>query len=115
MTGVEILAAEEVVVEYAFSWKYALISGGLMVLFFVVLDVILNAYERGSLSGITVVGLVLGLFIGGIVGASESTPISYETQYKVIISSEVKMSDFLEKYEIIDSEGKIYTVREKNK
>lgn len=115
MTGVEILAAEEVVVEYAFNWMYALIWGGLMVLLFVVLDVILNAYERGSLSGITVIGLVLGLYIGGVAGVSERTPISYETQYKVTISSEVKMSDFLEKYEVVDSEGRIYTVREKNK
>ena len=38
----------------------------------------------------------------------------YETQYKVTISDEVKMDEFCEKYEIIEQDGKIYTVRERN-
>jgi len=63
-----------------------------------------------------VIGLIVGAILGAIVGvlpASYSTPIAYETQYKVTISDEVLMNDFLEKYEIIDQEGKIYTVRER--
>ena len=33
-------------------------------------------------------------------------------QYKVTISDEVSMNEFFDKYEIIDQEGKTYTVRE---
>lgn len=39
-------------------------------------------------------------------------PTAYETHYKVLISDEVSMNEFLEQYEIIDQEGKIFTVRE---
>ena len=50
---------------------------------------------------------------GTIVGLVSRKPIAYETHYKVITDDSVTMSDFLDKYEIVDQEGKIYTVREK--
>ena len=34
-------------------------------------------------------------------------------QYKVTIDETVSMVEFMDKYEIIDQEGKIYTVRER--
>ena len=34
------------------------------------------------------------------------------TPYKVLISDEVKLVEFLDKYEILDTEGEIYTIRE---
>lgn len=58
-------------------------------------------------------GAILAILFGILVGGITSTPISYETQYKVIIDDSVSMNEFLDKYEIIDQEGKIYTVREK--
>ena len=38
----------------------------------------------------------------------------YETVYDIIIGDEVSFNDFNEHYEIIDQNGNIYTVREKN-
>ena len=35
------------------------------------------------------------------------------TEYKVTIDDSVSMNEFLNKYEILDQEGKIYTVKEK--
>ena len=35
------------------------------------------------------------------------------TDYKVIIDNSVKYVEFTEKYEVIDQEGEIYTIREK--
>ena len=35
------------------------------------------------------------------------------TEYKVTIDDSVSMNEFLDKYEIIDQEGKIYTVKER--
>lgn len=55
-------------------------------------------------------GIILGFQIGTIF-ATESGEV--ETTYKVLISDEVLMNDFMDKYEIIDQEGKIYTVRER--
>lgn len=34
------------------------------------------------------------------------------TRYKVTISDDVKLVEFLEQYEILDTEGEIYTIRE---
>lgn len=37
----------------------------------------------------------------------------YETRYQVTIDDSVSMNEFQDKYEIIEVEGKIYTVRER--
>ena len=37
----------------------------------------------------------------------------YETHYQVTIDDSVSMNEFQDKYEIIEVEGKIYTVRER--
>jgi hypothetical protein len=37
------------------------------------------------------------------------------TEYKVIIDDSIKYVEFMEKYEVIDQEGEIYTVRERTK
>lgn len=66
-----------------------------------------------------IVGVLIGFFggilIGILGGICFRTPIieKVETQYKVIVSDEVSMNEFLEKYKILDQEGKIYTIVEK--
>jgi hypothetical protein len=60
---------------------------------------------------------IIAVIVSGLIGlipANATLPDEYETQYKVTISDEVFMNDFLDRYEIIDQEGKIYTVRERN-
>lgn len=37
----------------------------------------------------------------------------YETRYQMTVSDSVSMNEFQDKYEIIEVEGKIYTVRER--
>jgi hypothetical protein len=115
MTGVEILAYQEVVTGYAWNWSAYFITIGIVIAF-------------GGLIGLAtsdpieiVQGFVTGIWIGalfgaviGVLPASVTLPTEYETRYKVTISDEVSMNDFLERYEIIDQEGKIYTVRERD-
>lgn len=36
------------------------------------------------------------------------------TQYKVIISDEENFTEFSEKYEVLEQDGKIYTIKEKD-
>lgn len=61
----------------------------------------------------TCIGIILGLLLGALASNTCSTPEVYETHYKVLISDEVSMNEFLEHYEIVDQEGKIYTVKER--
>ena len=55
--------------------------------------------------------IIIGLGVGFVTARFENDPIP---QYKVTISKEVSMVEFYEKYEIIDQEDLIFTVREKD-
>ena len=57
-------------------------------------------------------GIILGIFIYFII-FHVIIPDKY-IQYKVTVSEEVSMVEFYEKYEIIDVDGAIYSIREKN-
>ena len=114
MTGVEILATEEVLAESIFNWITASITG-------VIVLAIIIAFGIGAqficdwddlLCGVFF-GAVIGIMLGSIAGIATAIPIKYETRSKVIISDEVSMNEFIEKYEVLDQEGKIYTVRER--
>lgn len=115
MTGVEILATNEVATAFAFNWENFWIAFAIVTLLggFIGLLASLSSEDFACI----VIGLILGAVFGTILGAgicANSLPTKYETQYKVTISDEVQMNDFLEHYEIVSQEGKIYTVRERN-
>lgn len=115
MTGVDILAMEEVAVEFAFNWTvfWVMVVGagviGLVYSIYMVVEV-----DEWTIIPLTTTGFILvGIIIGCLGATLFNTPTKYAPQYKVTISDEVSMTEFLEKYEIIETEGKIYTVREK--
>ena len=113
MAGVEILAVSKVVASYAFNWKVYLIA----IVIITGLMTLMSCFYGGFYFEEVIIGLITGVVFGAIFGifpAMQSTPSEYETRYKVIISDEVSMNEFLDRYEIINKEGKIYTVRERN-
>lgn len=55
----------------------------------------------GFATGFAIVAIILGV-------SAEPE----HTQYKVTITEDVKLVEFLERYEILDTEGEIYTIRE---
>lgn len=116
MSGVEILATEEVVVAWeSWNWEGFLTTVGICFLVAIVAGLLTGVSDDWGL-GITIFLIVFlagGALFGTLVGRTTGEPTEYETQYKVIIDDSVSMNDFIEKYEIIDQEGKIYTVREK--
>lgn len=114
--GIEILSQSEVGTNISINW---VVFGLFAVIFFVIgfaLAAMEGNPEGAEWFGCIVIGLlvgVIGCLFGGLIGRVVGKPTEFETQYKVIISDEVPMNEFLEKYEIIDQEGKIYTIREK--
>lgn len=116
INGVEILAMEEVATKFSFNWTFGLIIGGgaLLIMLIAGIAICLHAKDFDGIIVPILLGVVLGALFGAIAGSATEKPIEYETQYKVTISDEVSMNDFLERYEIVDQEGKIYTVRERN-
>lgn len=117
MTGVDILAIEEVATEFAFNWTVLWIAvaiAGVIGLIYTIYQVAQGYYDWVFIPLMTTVFIMAGAMIGTSIVVPFKIPTKYETQYKVTISDEVPMTEFLEKYEIIETEGKIYTVREKN-
>ena len=117
MTGVEILNQFEVVTKTVFSWESfwygALIGAGIgliMAIIFGLQEGDCLAFFVGLGVFCTIIGLLVGL-LGGFVLAPK--PIEYETHYEVSINEDVNMQEFMNKYEIIETRGSIYTVREK--
>lgn len=57
---------------------------------------------------ILVIGGALSIVCGCLI-----PEYKYETRYQVTVDNSVSMNEFQDKYEIIEVEGKIYTVRER--
>ena len=117
MNGVEILASSQVLIDVAFNWSAFWIVFSIFTVVSLFLGLILGSINNDCvvLIILVIVGMALGCVWGGVAGFEYATPAEYETQYKVTISDEVQMNGFLERYEILDQEGKIYTVRERLK
>ena len=116
MTGVEILATQEVATAFTFNWIASFICFGVIFTIFILVGVAMSIRFddwKQILVGL-IVGTILGVVFGGVFSSGLKTPIEFENQYKVTISDEVPMNEFIERYEIIDTEGKIYTVRERD-
>lgn len=115
MSGIEILSSVEVATAYscpnAGAITFAVIFGAfffgsIMVWLFSDINAIIVLVGA-------ILGFVLGLIGGCIAEDNLIKPIEFETHYKVTISDEVSMNEFLEKYEIIEQDGKIFTIRER--
>ena len=113
MTGVEIIAVEEVAVEFSrnymegilFTVLSFLVCGGWMFLLCLFTN---NRSDFPKLMiGTLAASVILGMYIG-----FTKTPAKYETQYTVSVSDEVSMNEFLERYEVIDNDGDYYIVKE---
>lgn len=116
--GVTILNQFEVVTKTIFSWESFWDSVLVGVIIGFIAAVIFGLYEQewaaffvGLIVYCTGLALLLGVVSGYVV---EPEPIEYETQYEVSINEGVNMQEFMDKYEIIETRGSIYTVREKS-
>lgn len=110
MNGVEILSSETIyntiLPEYWLG-----IGLGLGFLFVVFMAA---CFANGRIIlGLICILLALGSGIIGSLGGTYSTTDIDHTEYKVTIDDSVSMNEFLDKYEILDQEGKIYTVKER--
>ena len=116
MTGVEILSSAEVASEFAFNWTAFWIAFGITLAFCLFMGIwyVANGECIWWLIVITsLIGIIGGMMLGCLWGTICETTTTYEIHYKVTIDDSVSMNEFLDKYEILDQEGKIYTVKER--
>ena len=117
MDGVNILNEFEVVTKTVFSWESFCCGALGGVIIGLVVAVIFGLAEGDWLAffvGIIVFCTFLGLLVGFLAGViTNPKAVEYETRYEVSIDENVNMQEFMDKYEIIETRGFIYTVREK--
>lgn len=117
MSGVEILS-QETIYETTFPWWLISIFAGVGLIIGIIINIIRYIdYKFFDPAGFVIISLcvTIGAWVGGLVtlmGEYETDTIDH-IEYKVTIDDSVSMNEFLDKYEILDQEGKIYTVKEK--
>ena len=117
MDGVTILNEFEVVTKTVFNWSAFWVGVLIGVGIALVEGIIFGLHEKSFLAFICMfltVGILVSLLMGSISGhIIWPEPVEYETHYEVSIDENVNMQEFMDKYEIIEVRGSIYTVREK--
>lgn len=107
MEGIEVLATIPEGVNFVPNLPFAIIVGGIIGIG------IWCATDTGSI----IAGLLIGSLIGAmaflITAGVSMKPTEFIDTYKVIISDEIKLNKFYERYEILEQEGKIFTIKEK--
>lgn len=115
MSGIEILTSESVATATIFNMEAFWITVCAVCLICLCIGVLMSIDESSCAPVIfmTIVGIILGVMTGAVGGEALATPTDYETHYKVTISNEVSMAEFCEHYEVIEQDGKMFTIREK--
>ena len=108
LNGVEVLNKYEV--NNGIFWIVLSLVFLVVFLIGLIYTIAIHELNEGGL-GLMIIGLVLSVILFGLYLQPSSKP--YNT-YQVTISDEVKMIEFNEKYDIIDVNGKIYTIVKKD-
>lgn len=109
MAGIEILNSFQVPIGYTFNWVAAGIAFGI----FLIVGIWGFGPFRYRQWGVLIVSILIGVWLAILGGSSFKVPNEFETHYEVLLSDEIPLTEFLEEYEIVGQEGKIYTIRER--
>ena len=110
MNGVEILSSETIYNTILPEWCIAL--GFILGIAFAVATIFTVLDDHNILACICLVMIIASIVVACLGGTISKTDINH-IEYKVTIDDSVSMNEFLDKYEILDQEGKIYTVKER--
>lgn len=120
MNGVTILSSTEIVAETAHMWSakctvsLCFMIAGLFLL--IIMLWVSGKWREEVFNVIAVIGATMFVFglVFTILFYKIENPIAYKIQYQVTADDSVSLNEFLERYDIISIDGKIYTVEEKN-
>ena len=110
MTGVEILSSEAIYNTILPEW--CLIVGMVLGTVSLLVSILLVA-DYYHIVGIIAVVFAVVCFVFATLGVVSNQNSINHIEYKVTIDDSVSMNEFMEKYEILDQEGKIYIVKER--
>lgn len=117
MQGIEVLTTIQVATEFIFNWNAFWITSGIFFGIGFIVGIFYWASDQCEwviIPILSVLCIIIGSIVGVGMGEEFKKPIAYETHYKVTISEEVSLKDFYEYYDVIEQDGKIFTIREKD-
>ena len=109
MEGIEVLATIPEGVNFAPNLPIAIIFGGIMWLGFG----IWCASDTDSILAGLLIGFLVGTVAFLVTAGVSMKPTEFIDTYKVTISDDIKLNEFYERYEILEQEGKIFTIKER--
>jgi archaellum biogenesis protein FlaJ (TadC family) len=110
MNGVEILSSKEIYNTILPSWVAFIAFVAAFMCLVVLIYGLTEAKLLPSIFGGVLFLICMTIFVLSLY--SNKNSINH-IEYKVTIDDSVSMNEFLDKYEILDQEGKIYTVKER--
>ena len=110
MNGVEILSSETIYNTFLPGWCAAI---GAILMFICIIPLAISFTEGKTVGVIIWIALLVGALFVMAFSCIYNENNLHHTKYKVTIDDYVSMNEFLDKYEILDQEGKIYTVKER--
>lgn len=110
MQGVTILHEYQYLADYLWGLKWysiACICVGVL-LFVGMVYAMKHCYE--TMFGVCLYGCVIAIGLG-LFQSSHAVPV-YESRYKVLIDDACNITEFFDKYKILDKQGEIYIIKE---
>ena len=110
MQGVTILHEYQSIVDYLWEWRwYGIMFFCIAALLFVFMIYFAKNYDSVRF-GVCLWLCAIAISIGILV-QDHAIPV-YENRYKVLIDETCSITEFFDKYEVLDKQGEIYIVKE---
>lgn len=95
------------------EYEYASALWFIIPLFAVMMLIVITGAIAGCNDWVATVAVLAGIVVGAICYVQAMHPTG-EYRYEVMIDESVSMTEFYERYDVIDQRGEIYKIKEKN-
>ena len=109
MEGIEILSIGEIGINPVFNWTAAIIGG-------ILIGLIPSLYAGAAENSVGLFIIMFALcapFFGALFGSGIEKYTDTAPTYKVIINDTVSLNEFYDRYEVLEQDGKIFTIMER--
>ena len=116
MEGVQfILHNPQYVTEYSWGWSWMGFLAGVLVLAFAAMFILFVKMSDPTYIICIALAAIFAIASTHIFSTAKEIESYHHSEYVVILHEDVNYKEFFEKYEIVDSDGKFYTIIEKDK
>lgn len=110
LDGITLLDTGTKVVSYTWGWSWGGFIAAIFAIFLIVVFILCTIDGTGG-----EIFLIVGIFVGmlSLFIFAHAKPGKTINTYSVIIDDSVSITEFYDKYEVLDIQGKIFTITER--